>query len=136
MDHRTEDQGLDLTQMGEQAYDQQLDLHLELGNDALMLKLCTAAAQGELATLKMLLRAHADPYGADYDERTPLQLAAAGGYVDIVDYLISHFPQAPARHTPTVHSTAHPERARVCTVWTQQHESAVACVCACVCGPD
>jgi ankyrin repeat protein len=87
-----EEQGLDLTQMGEQAYDEQLEPLLDLGKDVLVFKLCEASAEGRLKDIQMLLRASADPYVGDYDKRTPLHLAASGGHLAVMQYLEAHCP--------------------------------------------
>jgi len=51
-------------------------------------KLCRAATQGDMKTLKKLVEAKCDINLGDYDGRTALHLAAASGDVEVVRYLI------------------------------------------------
>uniref|UniRef100_A0A7S0HH37 Cyclic nucleotide-binding domain-containing protein n=1 Tax=Hanusia phi TaxID=3032 RepID=A0A7S0HH37_9CRYP len=52
-------------------------------------RLCTAASQGDLETLKLWLEHGVDPNACDCDMRTPLHVAASEGYDKIVEYLIA-----------------------------------------------
>jgi 60kDa lysophospholipase len=52
-------------------------------------EMCNAASLGDLSTLRRLIDVGVDPSLGDYDRRTPLHLAAAGGHVDAVRYLLS-----------------------------------------------
>ena len=52
-------------------------------------RLCDAASAGDLDALKLILEHGVDPNSGDYDDRTPLHLAAAEGHMKAVQYLIS-----------------------------------------------
>ena len=52
-----EERGLDLVQLGEQAYDEQLDLLADLGDEVLASRLCEAASFGDLSQVDAMLRA-------------------------------------------------------------------------------
>ncbi|WOL06611.1 potassium channel KOR1-like isoform X1 [Canna indica] len=54
----------------------------------LALRVNSAAYYGDLRHLQGLIRAGADPKKTDYDGRSPLHLAASGGYEDITLFLI------------------------------------------------
>jgi ankyrin repeat protein len=82
-----EEMGLDKVQIGESAYDQDLNALLDLGSDALTTKLCEAAAAGDLAEVRNFLSLGADATLADYDGRTALHLAAAEGHLSVVKLL-------------------------------------------------
>jgi hyperpolarization activated cyclic nucleotide-gated potassium channel 4 len=56
------------------------------------LKMCQAAAEGNLQQMQVLLRAGADPSNSDYDDRTPMHLAAAHDHLLIMEYIKSHHP--------------------------------------------
>lgn len=81
-----EEQGLDIMQIGEQAYDDVLAAELDVGTDVIVNKMCDAAHRGSLAEVKQLVRAGSDPTVADYDGRTPLHLASAAGHLHIARY--------------------------------------------------
>ena len=85
-----EERGLDYVQIGEQAYDDALAVGLDLGDGVLTAKLCEAASQGHVADLQRILRSEVnlDVNGGDYDGRTPLHLAAAGGHLPAVQFLV------------------------------------------------
>ena len=87
-----EEKGLDICQMGEQAYDDELLAVLDLGSEALSVQLCEAAFDGNLERVKELIKLGADPKDGDYDGRTAYHLAAAEGRLDIVKYLNDHKP--------------------------------------------
>ena len=40
--------------------------------------------------MKSLIASNADPANADYDQRTPLHLAAAAGHLHVVSTLVRH----------------------------------------------
>lgn len=82
-----EEKGLDLVQIGEQAYDETLAPILDLGLDILTAKLIDAAQSGDLIRTKLYVQGGAKPELADYDGRTPLHLAAAGGHLEIMKFL-------------------------------------------------
>ena len=65
--------------MGEQAYDDDLNVALDLGAEALSVKLCEAAFDGNLSKVQELIKSGADPLYGDYDGRTAYHLAAAEG---------------------------------------------------------
>ena len=79
-----EEQGLDVTQIGEEAYDTRLDPLLDLGLDALTRKLIEAAHIGSVEQIENLIRAGAKPGRADYDGRTPAHIAAAEGRLRVL----------------------------------------------------
>jgi len=56
--------------------------------------LCHKASKGDLEALREVLAANGDLNVADYDLRTPLHLAAAGGHLDVVRFLVeeAHCP--------------------------------------------
>jgi Amt family ammonium transporter len=85
-----EEAGLDECQIGEQAYDMKLPPVLDIGEDALLLKLNEACLRGDLVKAKSLINDGADPQGVDYDGRSPAHLAAAEGHLDIIKYLIEY----------------------------------------------
>lgn len=82
-----EDIGLDLLQMGEQAYDQKLSRNLDLGKETLVQKLIEACSSGSLEEAQLLVKANADPNGRDYDLRRPIHLACTEGRIDIAEWL-------------------------------------------------
>ena len=55
---------------------------------ALEQKMCDFASQGDLKQIKMLVQGGISTNSVDYDNRTPLHLAAAYGHHEIVDYLL------------------------------------------------
>ncbi|KAI4388908.1 hypothetical protein MLD38_001196 [Melastoma candidum] len=65
-----------------------ITFHIGKQEAELALKVISAAHNGDLYQLKGLIRAGADPNKCDYDGRSPLHLAAARGYEDIVLFLI------------------------------------------------
>jgi len=85
-----EEIGLDLVQIGEQAYDDRLDTILDIGEAAMTVKMCSAARAGDLKKMKSLIASKGDPLAADYDKRTPLHLAAAMGHLHVVRSLTRH----------------------------------------------
>ncbi len=66
-----EEQGLDLTQIGEQAYDDRLEDILDIGQEAVTAKLIISAKHNDLQQIKELVNNGADPEVGDYDDRTP-----------------------------------------------------------------
>ena len=86
-----EEQGLDLTQVGEQAYDQRLDLLHDIGSEALVGLLNEACKSGNVEDIKILItRQGADPHAGDYDGRYPVHIAAAHGKLGVLNYLYEH----------------------------------------------
>ena len=83
-----EELGLDLTQIGEQAYDDKLDDILDIGQEAMTAKLINSAKHNDLQKVKELIKNGADPEIGDYDDRTPLHISAAEGHEQIVRYLV------------------------------------------------
>jgi len=83
-----EEQGLDLTQIGEQAYDDRLEDILDIGQEAVTAKLIISAKHNDLQQIKELVNNGADPEIGDYDDRTPMHIAAAEGHEQIVRYLV------------------------------------------------
>ncbi|KAL3926549.1 MAG: hypothetical protein SGPRY_003248 [Prymnesium sp.] len=51
-------------------------------------KLCDYAANGNVERLELLLDCGLDPMACDYDQRTPLHLAASAGHFHIVEHLL------------------------------------------------
>lgn len=53
--------------------------------------LCTAASEGDFGKVKSIIETNPglDISCGDYDQRTPLHIAAAEGHIDIVDFLVS-----------------------------------------------
>lgn len=49
---------------------------------------CSCAANGDLEGISRLYNSGVDLTRGDYDARTPLHLASAGGHLNIVQYLI------------------------------------------------
>ena len=72
-----EERGLDIEQIGEQAYDETLALDLDLGDEMLTTKLCEACHSGDLQKVKHLIKAGANAEASDYDLRSPLHIAAS-----------------------------------------------------------
>ena len=60
-----EEQGLDLSQVGEQAYDDRLDMLDDLGESVATQKLCHAAALGNIVEMQELLRSGAKASSKD-----------------------------------------------------------------------
>ena len=54
----------------------------------LSIALIFACAQGDLAQVRALMACAVDLNGADYDQRTPLHLAACNGHLELVELLI------------------------------------------------
>ena len=79
--------GLDIDQIGERAYDADLDLLLDTGLEGMTARLCEAASKGDFLSVKKLLLAGADAEGQDYDGRTAIALAASEGHLKIIKYL-------------------------------------------------
>ena len=84
-----EEKGLDICQMGEHAYDDEL---LDLTPEALSVKLCEAAHEGNLVRVHELIKSGVDPIYGDYDGRTAYHLAAAEGRLEIFEYLYDKKP--------------------------------------------
>jgi hypothetical protein len=83
-----EAKGLDLAQMGEQAYDQRLNLIDDIGGDALISLLNEACASGDVEDIKALIETQgANPEWADFEGRQPVHTAAAAGKIEVLDYL-------------------------------------------------
>jgi Amt family ammonium transporter len=82
-----DDVGLDVDQIGESAYDEDLNLLHDIGLEGMTERLCEAAAKGEALEVRKLLFAGADVEGQDYDGRAPIALAASEGHLHIVKYL-------------------------------------------------
>ena len=87
----TDEVGLDLTQLGETAYDDTLSLPLDLGEEVLTTRMCAAAGIGDLKTIKMLIFAGCDVDAQDYDGRCPLALAASEGHLQVVTPLVEQY---------------------------------------------
>ena len=86
-----EERGLDISQIGEQAYDDALSVELDLGSNMLTTQLCEACSSGDLPTVKSLLRKGAKHDAHDYDMRTPLHLAASENHLHILQFLIKQY---------------------------------------------
>jgi ankyrin repeat protein len=84
----TDELGLDVTQLGERAYDDALAQPLDLDEDVITNRMCEAASNGDMKTLKLLLFAGCDVDSQDYDGRCPLALAASEGHLQLVMYLV------------------------------------------------
>ncbi len=82
-----EEVGLDLTQIGEQAYDDELHALLDIGPAALAAHLREAAGAGDLDKLKSYISKGAPCELGDYDGRTSIHCAAANGHLHILQYL-------------------------------------------------
>ncbi|PKI54418.1 hypothetical protein CRG98_025205 [Punica granatum] len=65
-----------------------ITFHIGKQEAELALRVNSAAYHGDLHQLKSLIRAGADPNKTDYDGRSPLHLAAARGFEDIILFLI------------------------------------------------
>lgn len=65
-----------------------ITFHIGRQEAELALKVNSASYHGDLYQLKSLIRAGADPNKTDYDGRSPLHLASARGFEDIVTFLI------------------------------------------------
>ncbi|KAL6861721.1 hypothetical protein ACP4OV_017421 [Aristida adscensionis] len=66
-----------------------ITFHIGKQEAELTLRVNSAAFYGDLNQLKGLIRAGADPKNTDYDGRSPLHLAAARGYEDVVQFLVN-----------------------------------------------
>uniref|UniRef100_A0A7S2VEY5 Ammonium transporter AmtB-like domain-containing protein n=1 Tax=Entomoneis paludosa TaxID=265537 RepID=A0A7S2VEY5_9STRA len=88
VESEVEETGLDLTQIGEQAYDQRLDLLHDIGAEALGGMLNEACSTGDVDDVHVLIsRQGADPHLANYDGRRPVHVAAASGRLNTLKYL-------------------------------------------------
>ena len=65
-----------------------ITFHIGRQEAELALRVNSASYHGDLYQLKSLIRAGADPNKTDYDGRSPLHLASARGFEDIVTFLI------------------------------------------------
>jgi ammonium transporter, Amt family len=92
-----EEKGLDISQIGEQAYDETLALELDLGTEMMTTKLCEACHAGDLQKVKQYVQVGTHADASDYDLRTPLHIAAGRNHVQILKYLIKqqHVPVNP-----------------------------------------
>jgi len=61
----------------------------ELLGANLAVKMCRAAAEGDLSTVRSLVENGVNPNLSDYDGRTMMHLAASCGNIDILNYLLS-----------------------------------------------
>jgi ankyrin repeat protein len=86
--HEVEEKGLDLTQIGEQAYDDSLDLVLDLGGETAQALMCEAAASGHLSEVQRLVQGGVQPGAPDYDGRTPIHIAASTDHLVVLRYLV------------------------------------------------
>jgi len=84
-----EEIGLDLVQIGLQAYDDKLNMTLDLSHESLVSMMCEAAAKGDLVSIHQFVTSGVDPCVMDYDGRTALHLAAAEGHKLVLKYLTS-----------------------------------------------
>ncbi|KAL6605850.1 hypothetical protein ACP70R_041503 [Stipagrostis hirtigluma subsp. patula] len=66
-----------------------ITFHIGKQEAELTLRVNSAAFYGDVHQLKSLIRAGADPKNTDYDGRSPLHLAAARGYEDVVQFLVN-----------------------------------------------
>jgi hyperpolarization activated cyclic nucleotide-gated potassium channel 4 len=74
------------TQVVELLASQGAELEFENAAD----KLCAAAADGDIESLKALIDHGISPNSADYDGRTALHLAAAEGIVNVLEFLLAN----------------------------------------------
>ncbi|KAJ9682565.1 hypothetical protein PVL29_018480 [Vitis rotundifolia] len=65
-----------------------ITFHIGRQEAELALRVNSASYHGDLYQLKSLIRAGADPNKTDYDGRSPLHLASARGFEDIVTFLL------------------------------------------------
>ena len=112
--------GLDVDQIGERAYDEDVNILLDSGMESMTSRLCEAASKGDFVNLKKLLFAGADAEGQDYDGRAPIALAASEGHLKIVKYLCDQHgaslnPRDRFNHTPLDDAVNHGHSA--CTTW-------------------
>lgn len=61
----------------------------EEANNAKIVSLCFASAEGNLDRIKKMLQKGVDVNSVDYDKRSPLHLAAANGRLEVVQYLLT-----------------------------------------------
>eukprot|EP00035_Acanthoeca_spectabilis_P006379 m.123775 g.123775 ORF g.123775 m.123775 type:complete len:256 (+) comp13477_c0_seq2:1444-2211(+) len=61
---------------------------LKMSSTELGITLCTAAAKGDIESLKRWLDVGADINSADYDNRTALHIACVTGQADLIDFLL------------------------------------------------
>jgi hypothetical protein len=83
-----EEIGLDLAQIGEQAYDEKVSLMMEYNKDELGVKLLEVILGGDLAEVRQLINAGANPDSVDWDKRSGAHVAAGAGYLDILKFLV------------------------------------------------
>jgi len=62
---------------------------LELSEAEISVRLCSAAAQGDIDGLRRLLEAHNEVDSLDYDARSALHLAACNGHTKVIDFLVN-----------------------------------------------
>ena len=59
------------------------------GGSAVARAICSASCEGNTAEIKRLIAKGGDPSEGDFDGRTPLHLAAANGFMETVQYLLT-----------------------------------------------
>lgn len=77
-------EGLDKQEIGEEAY---LMLEKVQDEDPDLL-LCEATAKGDLIEVRKLFKQNGEVNVSDYDQRTPLHIAASKNFLDIAKFLI------------------------------------------------
>jgi Amt family ammonium transporter len=84
-----EEVGLDITQIGEQAYDERLALLDDVGIDGATKRLLVAAAQGNVHSVRAIINGGVPVDVVDYDGRSALHLAASEGRVRMCSFLLN-----------------------------------------------